>query len=57
MLSVCFLPLVPECAVVQRTGSGCVSLNINSENYSCSFRGQCCCVNGCEIALKTDDKG
>lgn len=39
------------------TGSVCVSLNINSENYSCSFRGQYCCVNGWKIAWKTAGKG
>ncbi|KAM6207316.1 LOW QUALITY PROTEIN: ciliary microtubule inner protein 6 [Sarcoramphus papa] len=27
------------------------------ENYSCSFRGQYCCVNGWKIAWKTADKG
>jgi len=43
--------------MVQFNGSVCVSLNINRESHSCSFRGQYCCVKGWKIAWKTADKG
>lgn len=43
--------------MAQRNGSACVSLNIKSENCSCSLRGQCCCVNGWKIAWQTADPG
>lgn len=39
MLDTYFLPLVPGCVMVQRNGSVCVSLNINSENYSFHLEG------------------